>query len=280
MREINCDPITPTQVVGKIRGVPILLYHDIVASKSCVRDLSWQTRKYLVTAADFQRQLGMLRQSLIRVCSLTDVRTHQVGGNSEMVVVISIDDGQQSSFIFAYPALAALGLSCEFFVTTNQIGRKGYLGWPEIREMHEAGMSFQSHSAVHVDLRQLGEQDLRTQLKISKQTLEDHLAAPVSFLAAPYGLVSRQVLAMASEVGYRGVCSTLCWPAQPGANFMGRIAIRWGTNLRTFKRIVEKDWRFYLGTRVCRAVLSPAEELGRRFLPGHLGVSYLRSNMP
>ncbi len=262
----------------KIHGIPVLLYHGIVPGSDSVRGLSSRARRYLLSAADFHRQLDVLQHSAVRTCSLCDIRTCQVEEVGGAAVAISFDDGRRSDFIFAYPALAARGMTGEFFVTTNEIGKPGFLDWPEILEMCQAEMSFQSHGTDHVDLRRLGVRDLRNQLEISKHTLEDRLGTAVSFLAVPYGLLNHRILDTARAVGYSAVCSSVRWPAVPGSSLMGRIAIHWGDDVRTFRRIMEKDWRFYLSTRLQEVLLSPVKSVARRFIPGRLGISHLRSN--
>ncbi len=173
--------------------------------------------------------------------------------------------------------LAEQGMTGEFFLTTNQIGKPGFLNWPESQEMQRAGMSFQSHGADHLDLRRLAPEDLRSQLELSKKTLEDRLGALVDFLAVPYGLFNQRVLDTARAVGYGGVCSSVRWPARPGSALMGRAAIHWGDDLRTFRKMVQKDWTYYLTTRVLDALLNPAKMLARRLIPGYLGNTRVRT---
>ncbi len=260
-----------------IPGTPILLYHQIVADRSSAQGMSWRARKYLVTAADLRGQLDWLRQNRVQIFCLRDVIDARKNDSHTVSAVITFDDGGRSDFLFAYPMLAEHGMTAEFFLTTNQIGKPGFLDWPEIQEMQRAGMSFQSHGADHVDLRRLAPQDLRSQLEHSKQTLEDRLGALVDFLAIPYGLFNQPVLETARAVGYAGVCSSVCWPARPGSALMGRAAIHWGDDLRTFRKMVQKDWTYYLTTRVLDALLNPAKMLARRFIPGYLGNTRVRT---
>lgn len=264
--------------MAQLAGIPILLYHRIVADRRSVGKLGWRSRKYVLTADVFKRQVQLLSQEKIKSSSLADLFAGRAGG-TDASVIITFDDGNKSDYLFAYPLLAGLGLRGEFFITTNLVGKEGYLDWNDILEMHRGGMRFQSHAADHIDLRQQAEPALRRQLEVSKRVLEDKLGAEVSFLALPYGLFNRRVLKMAQTVGYRGVCSSRYWPAKPCSPLMGRVAVQWETSLWSFRKMVQKDPFFYLTVRGWRALWGRASTLARRLVPGYLEPSRSHSSV-
>jgi peptidoglycan/xylan/chitin deacetylase (PgdA/CDA1 family) len=187
-------------------------------------------------------------------------------------VVLTFDDGRASDFEVAFPLLLEAGTRAEFFVNTAAIGRPGFLSWRQMAEMQARGMSFQSHGHDHVDLTPLPRRVVEWQLDESKRRLEDRLGSPVEFLAAPYGRLSRRVVEVAGQVGYRAVCTSRSWPARPGARLVDRIAIYRHTTPGEFSRLLGGHAIPYV-IRAARATLlfAPKRLLLRR-APGRLGV--------
>jgi peptidoglycan/xylan/chitin deacetylase (PgdA/CDA1 family) len=142
----------------------------------------------------------------------------------------------------------------EFFVNTATIGQPGYLSWGQVVEMRHAGMSFQSHAHDHVVLPGLPPRLLERQLQTSKQRLEDRLDTGVDFLAAPYGLFDRRVVAAAREVGYRAVCTSLPWPTRPFATTINRVAVYRDTTEQRLAAILRRQVSGYVPS-LARAVL-------------------------
>jgi hypothetical protein len=60
----------------------------------------------------------------------------------------------------------------------------------------------------------------------------------VTCFAAPYGLVNRKVIQAAREAGFKIVCTSHNWPAKPGRQVIGRIAVYPGTTLPEFQKLV------------------------------------------
>jgi peptidoglycan/xylan/chitin deacetylase (PgdA/CDA1 family) len=100
-----------------------------------------------------------------------------------------------------------------------------------MREMHARGMSFGSHGHDHVYLTRLSPHALDTQLRLSKARIEDGVGGAVDFVAVPFGDCNARVVAAARAAGYRGVCTSLAWPARRGARTINRIAIGAHTSL-------------------------------------------------
>ena len=129
-------------------------------------------------------------------------------------VALTFDDGTRSHFDHAVPALRARGMSATFFVTTDWIGRPGYMTWNELRQLVAWGMSVQSHSRTHAFLSTLDEASLREELAGSKRVLDAELGQDTDQIALPGGDAPRRALRhLLAESGYRVVAGS-----------------RWGTN--------------------------------------------------
>jgi peptidoglycan/xylan/chitin deacetylase (PgdA/CDA1 family) len=208
----------------RLPGVPVFNYHGLTESFPAGNPEAAQ--RFWLTPAQFGAHLAHIREAGFRVAILEELEecVPNSAGKAR-TVVLTFDDGLASDYEFAFPLLAKFSARGVFFVNTSTVGQAGYLTWSQIAEMHRAGMSIQSHSHHHLDLTVLPTQALEGELTDSKRCLEDHLACPVEFLAAPHGLVSRRVVRTALVNGYRAVCSTRCWPANPRSSVFTRITL-------------------------------------------------------
>lgn len=113
--------------------------------------------------------------------------------------VITFDDGYQTVYEVAFPALQDYRMSATIFLTVGEHGsgnpeerlpsREGrpMLNWKEIEEMKRCGMEFGAHTLTHPDLTRLPLDRVETEICDSKAMIEDILSAPVTCFAYPYG---------------------------------------------------------------------------------------------
>jgi len=162
----------------------------------------------------------------------------------DKTVMITFDDGYESDYHTALPALARFGFKAVTFVTANLVGRPGYLTWDKIRELACAGFSVQSHSLNHRFLTTLGPQELSVELKKSKETIEDKVGAKVDYVAAPGGRVSGAVVRSAAEAGYAGIFNSKPGYAisrESGIFVFNRFVLKNTITLPEFGRISRQD---------------------------------------
>lgn len=233
-----------------LSGVPVLAYHALIEAR--VPHMSLRRQRYAVTSLRFRAQLEHIRNRGYQARLLDDLWSSPATPDRPgQPVVLTFDDGNVSDVRLALPLLARYGVRAEFFVNTANIGTTGYIDWHDVRRMHDAGMSFQSHSHEHVDLTQLPPHGLQRQIGDSKRMLEDRLGTPVTFLAPPYGRFNARVIEGAREIGYRAIVTSWNWPAQVGALTVDRVTVYRHTTLVEFKRLLALDLVSY-ATRAAR----------------------------
>jgi len=76
------------------------------------------------------------------------------------------------------------------------------LGWDEIKEMSEHGISFGSHTKTHRNLCLLEDAEIREELAGSKNIIEENTGKRVEEFSYPFGKFDKKVWAMAIEAGY------------------------------------------------------------------------------
>jgi peptidoglycan/xylan/chitin deacetylase (PgdA/CDA1 family) len=89
--------------------------------------------------------------------------------------------------------------------------------WDQVRALQAAGMEIGSHGTHHRMLAKLDEDEIRAELRESRDAIARELGAPPQVLAYPVGgrdAFDARVVRIARELGYRLACSYL-----PGINF-------------------------------------------------------------
>ncbi len=195
-------PGTTPPARGPVSAIA-LMYHALA------RDAQpeGQDPHYTLPLARFGRQLDLIKQ---RAGGAGSARDWLQGGDAQPVL-LTFDDGHISNHRLAFPALRERGMRADFFVNPALVGQRNFAGWPELREMADAGMSIQSHGYDHVYLTALSEPELRRSLRAARREIEDRIGAPVSLLAPPGGRMPRNLTTVARECGYERVLTS-----QPG----------------------------------------------------------------
>jgi peptidoglycan/xylan/chitin deacetylase (PgdA/CDA1 family) len=158
-------------------------------------------------------------------------------------VIITFDDGYADNYSTVFPILFRAGATATFFVITEKISKHGFMTAAELREMHAAGMSIQSHTASHLPLAVLPDRLVRNELEDSKASLEDVLGAPVSLVSFPHGSYDERVLSLAAEAGYEGCCSSDFQYFKQEANryCIPRLVVRRGCSETEFLKLLRGD---------------------------------------
>jgi peptidoglycan/xylan/chitin deacetylase (PgdA/CDA1 family) len=170
--------------------VPILNYHSVGAPRD----------EFTVSEAAFAAQLDLLAAQGYRTILLADIARGSFGPHD---VVLTFDDGFDDARTVVLPALQKRGMRGTFFVVTSFVGRPGFLDWPSVEALRDAGMEIGSHTVDHLRLTPLAPGEVRFELLRSKRILERHLGNEVLSLAYPFNSVSPEVMGLAAEAGYR-----------------------------------------------------------------------------
>jgi len=173
----------------------ILAYHKIGEPPAG----TWTTWNYLPEAT-FAAQLEILSEQGYTVVDMTaflDGLEHP-GSLPEHAALLTFDDGYASMLTVAQPCLARFGFPAVLFVPTDHVGGSNRFdqenepaepicSWEQLRELQHRGISIQSHGVSHRSFSELTAVEQATELRDSKNRLEETLDAPVEVFAFPYG---------------------------------------------------------------------------------------------
>jgi peptidoglycan/xylan/chitin deacetylase (PgdA/CDA1 family) len=141
---------------------------------------------------------------------------------------VTFDDGHISDFDYALPALLSRGLSARFFITVGWTGQKpGYMGWRELRSLHESGQLIGAHGWSHALLTHCAPGDLGVELGKAKSVLEDKLGTSITTMSLPGGRYNRRVIAACREAGYTQIYTSVPRAEHETLGFtVGRVNVR------------------------------------------------------
>ena len=113
-----------------------------------------------ITPAEFEAQMQALKDQGIAVISMDDFLAwrHEQKSLPSRCAIITIDDGYNVGYTVAWPILKNFGYPFTMFIYTDYVrgGPKsggGSITWEQLAEMRDAGVSIQSHTVSHPDLR-------------------------------------------------------------------------------------------------------------------------------
>jgi peptidoglycan/xylan/chitin deacetylase (PgdA/CDA1 family) len=221
----------------------------------------------------FDEHLAWLQRHC-RVVALDDLvgRTGQGGAPD---VAITFDDGYADNRLHAARLLAARGMTATFFVTAGFLARDERvmahlariwatplqrlrpLSWSDVAEMRAAGMGIGSHTWSHRNLARLSPSDAETELRRSREVIEERVGEAVRAVAYPWGKLGRYVddatFAAAARAGYElGVISL---PRAVRASDGALRIPRFGVGDESVERLAAKvtgaiDWHGHVHERL------------------------------
>jgi peptidoglycan/xylan/chitin deacetylase (PgdA/CDA1 family) len=154
---------------------------------------------------------------------------------------ITFDDGHISNFDYALPALTSRGLTARFFITVGWTEKKpGFMGWRELRSLHESGQLIGAHGWSHTLLTHCTPGDLDAELRKAKLVLEDKLGTSITTMSLPGGRYNRRVLAACRETGYTQVYTSMPRAEREPLGFtVGRLNIRGDVALDWIRKVLQ-----------------------------------------
>ncbi len=241
--------------------VPVLAYHRLHVGGGPADP---SLKAFSMEAGRFREHMEALLSAGYETGSLSDFLAWREGRQPapEKPILLTFDDGWESNYRWARPALGGLGMKWTIFVVGDpQAGvfqegdtLDGPLTKEEIRQLAEEGVGLESHGMSHRPMTEIPAEELRRELTESRWRLAALTGGAVEWLAAPYGLADRRVEKAAREAGYRGF-----FPGGVGASRLGEEPLR-------LRRIgPPPHW--------------PAEELLERLTPQWLKRTAFRGNI-
>ncbi|HEX5512145.1 MAG TPA: polysaccharide deacetylase family protein [Actinomycetales bacterium] len=162
--------------------------------------------------------------------------------------VITFDDGYVDTLTVAAPVLERHGVAASVFLTTGFVtgtspGGDRMLDWSQARELADAGHEIGAHTVTHPQLDLLPARESASEIRRSKDQLEDRLAVPVRSFAYPHGYSTPRVRRQVAEAGFDSACSVKNVLAGPPDTVfsISRLTVTPNASTATVRRWLEGD---------------------------------------
>lgn len=243
-----------------VTGVRVLAYHSVDTTGSTLS----------VTPDELRGHLELLRRGGWRALSMAEyLRRLEDPETGEPGVLLTFDDAYENFYTAAAPILKSFGAAATVFVPADFIGEPP--GWFErdcgrieaflngfgfgtgeldairrmtqaestrrlmtasqIRELLDAGFSFESHSAAHPFLPTLSDTELAADLSRSRDILESVTGVRPAALCYPYGVSDGRVHAAAARAGFAAGFNATYSSGAPQRFALPRVGVAGDTDL-------------------------------------------------
>lgn len=193
------------------------MYHDVIESGDYAASgfPGHGAAVYKLDRQDFARHLEAIREAI-----------------GEREVCLTFDDGGVSAYETVAEMLEQYGWRGYFFVTTDWIGRPGFLNAEQIRELDRRGHLIGSHSCSHpARLARISWEQILREWKESSDRLAKIVGHPVNIASVPGGYYSRNVALAAAQAGIRTLYTsepTARVQLVEGCRVLGRYVVQRG----------------------------------------------------
>jgi peptidoglycan/xylan/chitin deacetylase (PgdA/CDA1 family) len=212
-----------------------LLYHDVVPPGQFETSgfPGGDASIYKLELPEFERHLKAIHSTVQSM----PVTISEIESCSGRPILLTFDDGGASAFERTAGLLETLGWHGHFFITTDWIGRDGFLDPVQIRDLHARGHIVGSHSCSHPHrMSHCSRQKLLYEWNNSITRLSDILGERVDIASVPGGYYSRRVAETAAEAGIRTLFTSEPQTSARiinGCTVLGRYTIQQGVTPAT-----------------------------------------------
>jgi len=155
---------------------------------------------YELSQRKFETFVLELKNLGLKFCRFEDTSENKVNG-----VSITFDDGYKDNLSVALPFLSKHQIPFTVFVVSDFLGElhDKYLSEAELIELSQSPwVNIGAHGKTHRPLTEMGLEEAREELKLSKERLESLIGRPVTTMSFPHGCYNSELIEVARSLGY------------------------------------------------------------------------------
>ena len=136
----------------------------------------------------FKEQVNIIKKSGYKFLKPNNFHNIYDKEKLEKTILLSIDDGYDSFYQHAWPYLKKNQIPFLIFISTEAVGKKGYMGWKEIKEIEKYDyVTIGNHSHSHDYLVNFSYDEFKKDIEKSIKIFEDNLGYNPKFFSYPFG---------------------------------------------------------------------------------------------
>ncbi len=153
---------------------------------------------------DFKEHINLIKKDGIKFINPSNFENELNNNKKERKVLITIDDGYQSFYDNAWPILKKDKIPFILFVSTREVGKRGYMSWENIREIEKYDfVEIGNHSHTHDYLIDFENQEIENDLKKSISIFKNEIGKNSAFFSYPFGEYSSSLKNIVIELGFK-----------------------------------------------------------------------------
>jgi len=161
------------------KGILSLMYHRFNENKYPSTNIQMNV---------FKQQIEIIRNLKYNFYNPQDLEKNFFTPKTEKKILITIDDAFTSFYEIAWPYLKAEKIPFILFVSTESVGRNGYMTWNQIKELEkESRVYIGNHSHSHNHLVDLKNDDFINDINTASLIFNEKLGYNPIFFSYPFG---------------------------------------------------------------------------------------------
>ena len=177
------------------KGILSIMYHRFNENKYPSTNIKMDA---------FNEHIKIIKENGIKFINPANFEDELKNNKSERKILLTIDDGYQSFYDNAWPILKESKIPFILFVSTREVGKKGYMSWENIKEIAEYDfVEIGNHSHTHEYLIDFTDQEIISDLKESIEIFNNRLGKNSNFFSYPFGEYSSSLKSIVIELGFK-----------------------------------------------------------------------------
>jgi peptidoglycan/xylan/chitin deacetylase (PgdA/CDA1 family) len=161
------------------KGILALMYHRFDEDKYPSTNIQMDI---------FKQQINIIRNLDYKFYNPKDLEKNFHITKTEKEILITIDDAFSSFYKIAWPYLKKEKIPFILFVSTETIGKNGYMSWDQIKELEKENIVYiGNHSHTHDYLVDLKNNDFINDIKTANKIFIKNLGYNPIFFSYPFG---------------------------------------------------------------------------------------------
>jgi len=161
------------------KGILTLMYHRFDENKYPSTNIQMDV---------FKQQIKIIRNSKYNFYNPKDLEKNFHKAKDEKKILITIDDAFSSFYEVAWPYLKEEQIPFILFVSTEAIGKNGYMSWEQIKELEKENIThIGNHSHTHDYLVDLKNIDFINDINTANKIFIKNLGYNPIFFSYPFG---------------------------------------------------------------------------------------------
>jgi len=177
------------------KGVITLMYHRFNENKYP----STNIRNEIFI--EHLKEINKLEIEFINVKKFKEVIKNNIDKN---YLLLTVDDAFESFYINAWPILKSKKIPFILFVSTREIGKRGYMTWKQIKEIEKSNLvTIGNHSHSHEYLIDWNNDKIISDLKTSIKIFKNELGYSPKIFSYPFGEYSNNLKKIVSDLNFK-----------------------------------------------------------------------------